>query len=194
MVSNAQKIQVKKADKKYDNYEYIDAIGTYEKVVNKGYKTTDMLEKLGNAYYFNAQYEDAAKWYGELFALQQRANDPEYYHRYSLSLKSIGDYGKANEYLEKYYQAKGEARPELKTYLDIIEENSGRYEIENAGDLNSELSDYGTTLYNGELIFASTRKPKKMTARTQTWNDQPFSTLYSSKIDADGNQIGRAHV
>lgn len=187
MVSNAQKIQVKKADKKYDNYEYIDAIGTYEKVVNKGYKTTDMLEKLGNAYYFNAQYEDAAKWYGELFALQQRANDPEYYHRYSLSLKSIGDYGKANEYLEKYYQAKGEARPELKTYLDIIEENSGRYEIENAGGLNSELSDYGTTLYNGELIFASTRKPKKMTSRTQTWNDQPFSTLYSSKIDADGN-------
>ena len=69
-VSNAQKTQVKKADKEYNNLNYIDAIATYEKVADKGHKSVDMLEKLGNSYYFNAEYTHAAKWYSELFALQ----------------------------------------------------------------------------------------------------------------------------
>lgn len=184
--SHAQKTQVKKADKQYGNYQYIDAIETYEKVADKGYKTVEMMERLGNAYYFNAQYTEAAKWYGELFDLASTAQDPEYYHRYSLSLKSIGDYDKANEYLEKYYHVRGEAKPEVKTYLEVIEENSGRYEIENAGELNSALSDYGTTIYRGELIFASTRKVDKSKSRSMDWNHQPYSALYSSKVTQDG--------
>src|SRR5690554_3501302 len=186
-LANAQKAHVQKADKQYENYQYIDAIETYEKVAEKGHKTVEIMERLGNAYYFNAQYTEAAKWYGELFDLQETAQDPEYYHRYSLSLKSIEDYAKANEYLDKYYQARGEAKPEVKTYLDIIEENSGRYEIENAGELNSELSDYGTTIYRGELIFASTRKVSKAKSRSMDWNNQPYSALYASKVDQDGN-------
>ena len=34
-ISNAQKTQVKRADKEYNNLNYIDAIETYEKVANK---------------------------------------------------------------------------------------------------------------------------------------------------------------
>lgn len=187
IVSNAQKTQVRKAQEQYNKLEYIDAIATYEKVAGKGYKTAEMMKQLGNAYYFNAQYTDAAKWYAEMFALKATARNPEYYLRYSLSLKSVGDYAKANEYLEKYYRARGEARPEVKTYLDIIEENSGRYTIENAEVINSELSDYGSTIYNGELIFTSTRKAEKFLPRSHSWNNQPHSILYSSGIDVNGN-------
>ena len=43
-----------RADKKYDKLAYIDAIKTFESVAEKGYKTPEMLQKLGNAYYFNA--------------------------------------------------------------------------------------------------------------------------------------------
>lgn len=192
-ISNAQKTQVKRADKEYNNLNYIDAIETYEKVANKGYKSVDMLEKLGNSYYFNAEYVDAAKWYAELFVLQPETTDAEYYYRYSQSLKSTGDYKKAAEYMDKFYKVKGDDhRAKLftteKNYLAVIEANSGRFIIENAGDLNSELSDYGTTIYNGEVIFASTRKAGKIAPRTQGWNDQPFSALYSSKADEDGKQ------
>ena len=161
-ISNAQKTQVKRADKEYNNLNYIDAIETYEKVANKGYK-----------------------WYAELFVLQPETTDAEYYYRYSQSLKSTGDYKKAAEYMDKFYKVKGDDhRAKLftteKNYLAVIEANSGRFIIENAGDLNSELSDYGTTIYNGEVIFASTRKAGKIAPRTQGWNDQPFSALYSS--------------
>jgi outer membrane protein OmpA-like peptidoglycan-associated protein/tetratricopeptide (TPR) repeat protein len=188
----AQKVQVKKADKQYEKYAYVDAIATYEKVIKKGYKTPDMLQKVGDAYYFNSQFLDAGMWYAELFKLQPEATNPEYYYRYAQCLRSMEDYKQADVYLEKFYQAKGDDfRGELykssENYLDVINRNSGRFAIQPAMALNSEYSDYGTTLYDGKIVFASTRKNSVLTSRTQKWNDQPFSVLYASTISPTGN-------
>ena len=57
-----------KADKEYDRFAYIDAIKTYERMYERGYKSPDMLLKLANAYYFNGDLEYAAKYYKELIA------------------------------------------------------------------------------------------------------------------------------
>src|SRR5690606_28777026 len=43
------------------------------------------------------------------------------------------------------------------------------------------------TLYDGKIIFASTRKNSVLTSRIQKWNDQPFSVLYASTISPIGN-------
>src|SRR6478609_6395122 len=60
----AQKAKVSSADKKYDNYAYVDAIKTYERIAEKGYQSADMFQKLGNAYFFNSELDQAANWYG----------------------------------------------------------------------------------------------------------------------------------
>src|SRR5947207_10385956 len=118
-----QKKAVKKADEKYSHYAYIDAIKTYEQVAEKGYKSVDMFKKLANACYFNSEFEKAARWYGELFAMTQDL-EPEYYYRYSQSLKSVGQYAKADEMLAKFYEKSGsnDSRAELyaqnKNYLE----------------------------------------------------------------------------
>ena len=85
-------IAILKADKNYEKLAYIDAIETYKRIANKGYKSVDMFQKLGNSYYFNAELEEAAKWYGELFAMNEKISDPEYYYRYAQSLKSVKNY------------------------------------------------------------------------------------------------------
>ena len=41
---------IKKADKQYAKYAYIDATETYERVAGKGYKSADMFMKLGNTF------------------------------------------------------------------------------------------------------------------------------------------------
>ena len=64
-----QSSKLKTADKKYNTYSYIDAIEIYEKVAEKGYKSTDLFQKLGNSYYFNGELNKAEKAYEELFAL-----------------------------------------------------------------------------------------------------------------------------
>lgn len=86
-----------------DKYAYIDVLLTYERVAEKGYKSVDLFQKLGNSYYSFSELEKAAKWYGELFAMTSDL-EPEYYNQYAQSLIFIGQNGKANEVLEKLKQ------------------------------------------------------------------------------------------
>jgi tetratricopeptide (TPR) repeat protein len=89
--------------KKVENYAYINILKTYERMTEKGYKSIAMLKKLGNDYFFNEEFEKAAKSYGELFSLTTEL-EPEYYYRYSISLKAIDQNEKASEYLKRFNQ------------------------------------------------------------------------------------------
>jgi tetratricopeptide (TPR) repeat protein len=102
----AQKAKVSDEHKKSDNYAYIDAVKTYERVTEKGYKSPEMLKKMGDAYYFNEELEKAVKCYGELCDLTTDL-EPEVYYRYSISLKAIGENEKASETLNKFNQLSG---------------------------------------------------------------------------------------
>jgi outer membrane protein OmpA-like peptidoglycan-associated protein len=181
----SQKARIAAADKKYDSYAYVDAIKTYERVADKGYKSEELFKKLGNAYYFNAQLENAAKWYGELFAMTTDL-EPEYYYRYASSLRSIGENDKANEMMAKFNQSSGnDIRAQLfeknRNYLEEIKENSGRYEIENAG-INSQYSDYGTAVYLDKIVFASARDTGSLSHRVHSWTNQHFTSLYVADL------------
>ena len=101
----SQKNKEAKADNAYDKFAYVDAIQTYERIVKRGYKSQDLLQKLGNAYYFKADLVNAAKWYNELFELSQYL-EPEYYYRYAQSLKAVKDYTKADLMLVKFNELK----------------------------------------------------------------------------------------
>ena len=185
----AQKAKVASADKKYDRFSYVDAIATYERVAEKGYKDEKMFQKLGNAYYFNAELDKAAKWYGELFSMNQE-QEPEYFYRYSQTLKSIGEYDKADKMLDQFNKKSGnDQRAKLyennKNYLDIIKANSGRFNIEDAG-VNSEYSDYGSVIFDNKLIFASSRFVG-VSKRVFEWTNQAFTNLYSSEFTLKGN-------
>lgn len=189
----SQKLKEVKADKQYDKFAYVDAIKTYERLFEKGYKSQEMLQKLGNAYYFNADLEKANKWYTELFALTQEL-DPEYYYRYSQTLKSVKDYKKADEMLAKFNQKNGnDLRAKLaasqKDYLAQIKKNSGRYTLENAG-INSEKSDYGSSFYNNKVVFASARDTGGLGNRKHAWTGESFTNLYAADMGSEGTLTG----
>ena len=186
----SQKVKEAKADKSYDKFAYVDAIKTYERVVASGYKSQDLLQKLGNAYYFKANLVKAAKWYGELFAYSQNI-DPEYYYRYAHSLKGVKDYAKADEIMSKFNELKGtDLRAKLavsqKDYLARIKKNSGRYNVENAG-INTKYSDYGSSFYNNKVIFASARDTGSLANRRHAWTGERFTNLYQADIIAEGS-------
>jgi len=186
----SQKAKVAVADKQYESYAYVDAIATYERVAQKGYKDEKMFQKLGNAYYFNAELEKAAKWYGELFAMNQE-QEPEYYYRYAQSLKATGDYTKADKMLQQFNKKSGnDLRAKLfenhKNYLEEIKANSGRYTIVDAG-INSEYSDYGSSFSGNKLVFASARDTGSVSKRLFAWTNQSFTNFYSSELKEDGS-------
>ncbi len=183
----SQKAQVEAADKKYEDNSFVDAIATYERIAEKGYKNEKMFQNLGNAYYFNAELPKAEKWYGELFAMNKN-QEAEYYYRYAQSLKSTGKYDKSNEMMDQFNKKSGNDKRAIlyashKNYLEVIKANSGRYTIENAG-INSESSDYGSALVGNKLIFASAREGSTGKVFEQT--NESFTDLYASEISPNG--------
>ena len=184
---NAQQAKIKAANKDYDTYAYIDVIKTYEKVALKGYKSEDMFRKLGDSYYFNSEFEGAAKWYGELFAMNTNI-ESEYYYRYAQSLRATGQIDKAdkmmNEFTSKFENdTRGKLYKENPNYMDLIKANSGRYKIEDAG-INSKYSDYGTFVYNKKLYFTSARDTGNFSKRKHSWTGEHFTNLYVSDVDS----------
>ena len=75
-------------------------IKTYERIAEKGYKSIEISQKLGDAYFYDGEYTKAAKWYGELFQMTTTL-DSEYYDRFAYSLAAIGEKDKANEIIKK---------------------------------------------------------------------------------------------
>lgn len=178
---NSQESKIEKATEKFDNYAFVEAIKTYENVANDGYKSIELYKKLGDSYFFSGKLESANKWYTELFNL---GNDfePEYYFRYSQTLKSVENYEKAdhmfNIFLTKSNQDANEVKYiSNKNYLEIIEKNSNRYTIENL-NLNSNNQDYGTSFYGDKIVFSSSRINKKSKQIISKWTNMPFTDLY----------------
>ncbi|WP_339921475.1 hypothetical protein [uncultured Flavobacterium sp.] len=87
---------VKKDLKTNTDFVYVNPLQTYERVAEKGYKSIDMFKKLGNAYFFNEKLKEAARWYGELFAMTTDL-EPVYYYRYAQSLRFTGEKEKGDE-------------------------------------------------------------------------------------------------
>ncbi|UQD57113.1 tetratricopeptide repeat protein [Flavobacterium sp. K5-23] len=88
-------------DNKQTNYTNFEAIKTYERVAEKGYKSIDIFRKLGDSHYFNGDMTKAAKWYGELFIMTTNL-ESVYYYRYSDALKQTGNNDKSKEMFEKF--------------------------------------------------------------------------------------------
>ncbi len=178
------KIQSVKDD--YEDFAYVKTSEVLLEVANKGYKSVDLFQKLGNSFYFRNEMKDAAKWYGELIALEE-VIEPEYYFRYALALKSIGDYEDSDKWMQKFNQLKpedlrGRAFVSKVDYKTVIEDVSrDDIEVKNL-EINTELSDFGTTEYENTIVFASARGG----GRKYRWNEQPYLDLYSVEYKDDG--------
>lgn len=190
---NAQKANLKDADKKYDNYAYADAIKAYENLVKKGSQDEKVFQRLGNSYYFTGDLTQALRCYETLFVLNGN-QEADYYYKYAECLKSTGNYIKSDEVLEKFIQkAPSDNRAVLikknRTYLEDIKANSGRYEIADAG-INSEGSEYGSTILDNKLIFAASRDTGSIVKKNFKWTNKSVSALYFVELMPDGS-IGK---
>ena len=105
-IDNPTEISITDSPKKINIPANIDIIKTYERVVEKGYETVDILKKLANSYFFSNQLETAGKYYEKLFD-KNIDLEPEYYYRYSVCLKAAGKIEKSNEFFKKFNELSG---------------------------------------------------------------------------------------
>lgn len=187
--ANGQERKMEAAQKLIDNYAYKDAIKVYEKLAKKGNRSQALFEKLGDAYYFKNEPDNAIKWYRELFYLKKDVK-AIYYYRMAMALKSLGRYEKANEMLDEYSKRNGaDLRVELyeknKNYIDIIKSNSGRYKIK-ITNASSSVSDYGPAFYGDKIVFCSNRDSIGLTNKKDKWTNRSFNIFFMASIGVKG--------
>ena len=178
--------ELEKANEMYKNFSYVDAIKIYERIAQKGFVNQEMLESLGNAYYYNAEYKKALPWYEQLFQEGKYKVKPEYYYRYAQTLKSVGDYTEADKMMAKFVQltnandTRAALFEENKDYQTVIKNNSGRFQLNNAS-INTENSEYGTAFYGDKIVFAGATDARKAKHGVSQWTGESFYDLYEAE-------------
>ncbi|WGK66205.1 OmpA family protein [Croceiramulus getboli] len=186
-----QERDLERADKKFNQYAFIDAQKIYLKVAEEGYASADLFEKLGDSYYFNADYEEAKRWYDRLVNEFPTQVSAEYYFRYAQTLRSIKEYKKADAMMDQFNAlANNDSRGVLfdgdRDYLKEITYRKSTYELQKLRRLNSRFSDFAPMIYENRLIFSSSRDTGSAGKRIYKWNNQPFLDLFQAAIDPKG--------
>ncbi|APY07670.1 hypothetical protein BWZ20_04865 [Winogradskyella sp. J14-2] len=178
--------KIKSVEDDYRDFAYVKTSEVLLEVANKGYKSADLFQKLANSYYFRNDMANAAKWYGELFTMNE-VIDPEYYFRYALALKGIENYEESDKWMKKFNELKPDdmrgraflSRVDYRT--NIQEQSRDDIEVQNL-EINTELSDFGTTEYENGIVFASARGG----GRKYRWNEEPYLDLYVAEKTENG--------
>jgi outer membrane protein OmpA-like peptidoglycan-associated protein/tetratricopeptide (TPR) repeat protein len=189
----AQNDKMEKGNEKYKSLAFIEAQQIYLKLAEDGYASAEILAKLGDTYYFNDDLTKAHEWYEKLFTSYEEDVKSEYFFRYAQSLKLVNKYSESDRLMAKFNTLKGfDIRSKMysdeSNYLEMIELQSGRFEIENTTNINTVTSDFGPAFYmsNKQVVFATARDTGSLIRQRHTWNKQSFLQLYTADVDESG--------
>ncbi|MFP2996275.1 OmpA family protein [Spongiivirga sp. MCCC 1A20706] len=179
----AQSSKVEKGDRSYKAYDYQKAIDLYKDQVEGEVGTeNEVIEKIANAYYFNADFVNAEEWYRKLTSNASVDVNPEAYYRFSQSLKANKKYSEADKWMDTFIKSKpadsrGKRFVEIRNYLEKIAENSGRFTIESQS-FNTKFNDFGPSFYGDKLLFSSGRALIGFQVKKHLWNNASLYDIY----------------
>lgn len=170
----AQKSGTNKANKLFAEKSYFEAAKLYEKLK----PTAEVLQNLGDCYYFNNEMFFAEKPYANLISTFKDSVKPQYYFRYAHVLKGINNSDRADEMMSKYLGYVVDSR-KFKSNLNSIVPFT--YAVTKLS--KNSNGDFGITLFEDKIIFASLRNGASPIYK---WNEKPYLDLYEAKISKEG--------
>jgi len=190
--------KLKKADKLFKDFYYVDAAKAYEEyLVDNDKPATETVRNVADSYYFTNDNRNALKWYQKLYELQGDNLTDQYFLRYIQSMKGVMDYAQADKLTKQYLAKKGDQKQishffNQRRVMDSLAKAKPLYKVKNL-DINSDKSDFGTSFYGEKLVYASSKDTTKFNEKLYSWNKQPFLSLYVAERNAaDGSLFNEA--
>jgi outer membrane protein OmpA-like peptidoglycan-associated protein len=177
----SQNSDTKKADKYFERFAYVDAIKTYEKLIQKGKANAYVYKQLAIANMKTSNFEASE----QLFKRYLRSNrNPEAidYFNYAQTLlinKEYDDFKKAMlDFADKApLDQRAKAFLENPDYLKDLQLMTPRFEL-NKLSLNSDFSDFGAYEFDGKLYFVSARNEFR---KTYGWDNEPSLDIFMAE-------------
>jgi len=184
----------KKADRLFDRMWYVEAAAEYEKSIDKGDRSMEVLQKAGDAYYFNTDMKRANKWYDILISDHLNEIDPEYIFKYSHTLQGMGEDKLAKKWMKEFSKRtlQKDARADKYAQKDITIEDilniTPQFKLKNLA-INTENSDFGPMYFDNRLVYSSAIDTSHFHTRTYNWNEQPFLNFQLGRINATDTDV-----
>jgi outer membrane protein OmpA-like peptidoglycan-associated protein/tetratricopeptide (TPR) repeat protein len=176
---------LKKAEDKFEDYNYSEAINKYAEA-NDG--SPEVTRKLAESFFRIGNIEKAEILYGKL----ANADVPEEkdVYMYAYTLMQNKKYPEALEMMSKYSalnpeDSRATAVLQNENYIEQLLMDKGQFTIKNL-TINSPQEDFSPVFYKDKVLFASSREGVKPIRRKWNWNRLPFLDIYEASVNADG--------
>jgi len=185
---------VKKADQFFNALAYKEAAKAYEVSIEKGNESQQVLERLGDSYFFNTDMQSAYKWYDRLVSKYTDSIKPEYLFRYAHSLQGLGQHKTAKKWMKKFAMASKNEDIRVENYsqqkitIEDVLKLPEQFNLFNLS-INTPLSDFGASYYGNRVVFASSNTTSKDSEEKYAWNKQPYLNLYVGSSNFDETDI-----
>ncbi len=170
-----KKATVKQANKLFDKKAYVKAAEMYEQLGT----TKEVLQNLGDCYYYNFQMLNAVRAYGQLFFMHKDSLKPEVFFRYANALKGTSDFDKGDAIMGEYL---GYEQNTLKFMKNITRNSVFTYKLVMMSK-NKNNGDFGISFYGDKVAFASLRNAN---GSDYGWNERPYLDLFSATVNENG--------
>jgi peptidoglycan-associated lipoprotein len=173
-----KKATVKQANKLFERKAYVKAAEMYEQLGT----SKDVLQNLGDSYFYNFQMLNAVRAYGQLFFMHKDSLKPEVYFRYANALKGTSDFDKGDAIMSEYL---GYEQNTPKFMKNITRNSAFTYKLVMMSK-NKDNGDFGISFYGDKVVFASLRNGG---GNSYGWNERPYLDLFSATVNKDGQLV-----
>lgn len=182
LIAKAQNLN--RANQLYEKRSYKEAADLY---LNEETNSQEILQKIGDCFYFNTNMNEASIWYEKLFKNFSKKIDKTYFFRYAQALKGIEQYSKADKWFYKYQEKLNSENVKIETavFFNSLNKSNNRPYIIHKTSINTPNSEFGLTILNSQVVFSSTKNNNDL----YNWNKQPYLDLFIADLNEHGDII-----
>lgn len=181
----AQNKATQKADKLYNQFEYLEASKAYMKLLDKETDKNYIYKQLAECNYNMNNTAEAANWYAKLIAQPQEA---EVYFKYAQVLKVNGKMDEANKQMQKFASMAPNDQRAISfnknpDYIAQLDAKTKTFDV-NKVSFNSDKTDFAPFLANDKNIyFVSTRSNS---GKKDGYKEESYLDIYRVAYGTDG--------
>lgn len=173
-----------RADSLYNHLAYNEAIGKYKFIVAHDSSDNESLVRLADCYRLTNDVHNAVRTYRIIVA--KGIAEPIHLFYYAIALLETGDKKAATEVMSQYTaDERGAVFTTALTQFERFFDDSTCYRIAPVS-FNSRQQDFAPIIFNGKIIFASSRDRTQWVNYSHTWTGGVFYRLYQTKKNDNG--------
>lgn len=185
---------INKAKKLMETYNYSEAIEILKKALEAKSDSAEAIPLLADCYRLQHDNVNAKAIYAK--AVELPDVKPETYFYYAQALQASGDYSQAREMFIIYAgkNPTDQRGPLFIAHCDSVlgpwKKLYPEYKISPVKNINTTESDFGPSIYNGSLIFASDFRDNPNVGKQYGWTGRGYLNIRKANLTVPGDFSG----